>query len=346
MKGDYKSMLQGKTVRIALSVLILALAVLAISCAGETGEAVTLKLGHILAPTDPLHLGVEKFAELVDEKTDGAVKVDIYPSSQLGSAPDQIDGVRVGSQDIFVDAISWYQDMEGLYDFRAIAMPTAFDSYDHLLKWLDSSDGQELFKTMESKYGLKVIGYDWYREARQILSKKPVKSSADLKGLEVRVPEQQLWVDAWKAAGCSPSAIAWAEIYTSLQQGLVNAVEAPVSLLCSSKFQEQAKYLTITNHTYNSVGVVMNAEKFNGLTKKQQQALIDAAKEAGQYQGQLYRESESENIEAMVEANVEVFELKTEEREAMFKPTEEFAQQAEASGEWTAGLWAKIKGLK
>lgn len=324
-------MLRKKIVGLVLGILILALAAVSISC-GEKSEDVTLKLGHILAPTDPLHLGVEKFAELVEEKTGGAVKVKIYPSSQLGSAPDQIDGVRVGSQDLFVDAISWYQDMEGLYDLRAIAMPTAFDSYEHLLKWLDSEEGQKLFSTLESKYGLKVIGYDWYREARQLLSKKQVKESADLKGLEVRVPEQQLWVDAWKAAGCTPAPIAWSEVYTSLQQNLVGAVEAPLSLLYSSKLHEQAKYLALSNHTYNSVGVVMNAERFNSLSADQQEAILDAAKEAGQYQGQLYKDSESENIQAMIDAGVEVYEMSPEKRELIFKPTEDFARQAEAVG--------------
>lgn len=341
-------MLRKKITVIALSILVLGLATVTISCnnVGETDETVTLKLGHIMAITDPLHLGAEKFAELVQEKTGGSVKVEIFPSSQLGSAPDQIDGVRVGSQDLFVDAISWYQDMEGLYDLRVISMPTAFDSYDHLMEWLASEDGQKLMETMEDKYGLKVIGYDWYREARQILSKEPVRNDADLKGLKVRVPEQQLWVDAWRAAGCNPTAIAWSEIYTSLTQGLVNAVEAPISLLFSSKFHEQVKNLTITNHTYNTVGVVMNAERFNSLTEEQQKAIIDAAKEAGQYQSQLYKESEDKNIQAMIDAGVEIYELTPAEREKIFKPTEEFAEQAEEAGEWSEGLWSRIKGLK
>ena len=308
----------------------------------EKVELVVLKLGHILAPTDPLNGGTEKFAELVKQKTNGTMEIKVFPASQLGTAPQQIEGVRLGSQDMFVGAMAWYEDMKGLEGFRMLGVPSAFDSNEHIQKFLESQTGQSMLKTMKDQYGLEAIVYNWNRPPRQVMSSKVVKDRADVKGIKIRVPEQETWVGSWKALGANPTPIAWSEIYTSLQQNVIEAVEAPIALIYSSKFQEQVKNLTLTNHTFMNIGVVINSKVFNKLNKEQQTAIIEAANEAAAYQNELYAKAEVDNLEKMKEAGVTVYEV---DRAKFFEPVEQFAREMEEKGKWQKGLWDEVRNL-
>jgi len=308
-------------------------------------DVIELKLGHILSSTDPLNAGLVKFAELVEEKTNGSVKIKIFPASQLGTAIPQIDGVTLGSQEIFVGAISWGENFAGLESFKIIGIPNAFDDNEHLERFMDSKIGKQLILTWKEKYNLEYIAYNWHRPPRQVLSDRKVTNRKELAGLKIRVPEAVIWVRSWNTLGAHATPVAWGEVYTSLQQGVINAVEAPISLIYSSKFQERVKFLTLTNHVYNNVGLLINSTVFNSLSEEQKVALREAANEAGLYQNKLYAEAEISNLEKMKEEGVEVYELSDEERALFFEPLEKFAKEMEEIGEWPEGTWDFIRSL-
>ena len=201
-------------------------------------DVIELKLGHLLSSTDPLNVGLEKFAKLVEEKTNGSVKIKVFPASQLGTAIEQIDGVTLGSQEIFVGAVSWGENFVGLESFKIIGLPNAFDDNEHLARFMDSKIGKELILAWKEKYNLEYIAYNWYRPPRQVLSDKKITNREELADLKIRVPEAVIWVRAWNTLGAHATPVAWGEVYTSLQQGVVDAVEAPISLIYSSKIKK------------------------------------------------------------------------------------------------------------
>lgn len=324
----------------------IALAMIATACGSDSdagspegGESMTLRLGHILAPDDPTDQGAHEFARLVEEQTDGRITIEVFPSSQLGTGPEQIEQVQAGALDLFVGGIAWFESFQGMEDLQIFSMPPIFQSTDEPKKVLDSEIGERLFDTLAEQHGIEVLAYNWWWPPRNLLTVRPVESRADLDGLALRVPEVQMYVTSWSELGAVPSPIAWGEVYSSLQQGVIDGVEAGLSLMYDSALYEVAGDLTLTNHTMVPVTFITSTDLYESLSAEDQQILRDAAVEAGLVSNASYEALEDEMVQKFEEAGVTVHRIDVAE---FFEPIGPLIESLEAEGTWSKGLKAQL----
>lgn len=292
---------------------------------GSTGDkSVVLKLGHVNSDKDLWQDASLKFAELVNQKTGGKVKVEVYPSSQLGNDRDMAEGLQMGSVDFALIA-----GVLGNFEptIQLLEMPYLFRDDNHLRKVLYGPIGQEIFDKMLKNTGIRGLAY-WDRGPRQVTSNKPINSPADLKGLKIRVPEIPPMVAAWKAMGANPTPMAFGEVYTALQQHTIDAQENPIPIIYSARFYEVQKYLALTNHKYEYVILAMSDKTYQKLTPDQQKAVEEAAKEAADYYNNLVTTSTDKMLQELKDKGMQVTTPNTEEFAKLAKTTHaEFAEK-------------------
>ncbi|MDU8925083.1 TRAP transporter substrate-binding protein [Pasteurellaceae bacterium LIM206] len=267
--------------------------------------ATSLRFGYEAPRTDTQHAAAKKFSELLKEKSKGEIKLTLFPDSTLGNAQQMISGVRGGTIDI---EMSGSPNFSGLVsNLNVIDIPFIFRDKAHAYRVLDGEIGQSLLNELEAK-GLKGLGF-WEVGFRSITnSKHPITSPADVKGLKIRTNQNPMYVEAFKLLGANPVPMPLSELYTALETRAVDAQEHPIGIVWSSKLYEVQKYLSLTNHGYTPLLVVMNKQKFDSLSPELQKAVLDSAKEAGAYQRQLNEEKDQEALDKMRKAGMEIIE--------------------------------------
>ncbi|HXH01839.1 MAG TPA: TRAP transporter substrate-binding protein [Candidatus Competibacteraceae bacterium] len=266
---------------------------------------VTLKLGHAGNEQHSWHKAALRFGELVAAKTNGAVEVKVFPSEQLGKELDVINAIQLGSVDLTVTG-------ESLQNWAPkaalLAVPYMIRDERHLTAVVNGPIGQEIAKEVEDKTQLKAIA--WFaRGPRNLTANRPIKSPAELNGLVMRVPNVPLFLNVWKALGAKPTPMAFSEVFTALQQGVVEAQENPLSLIKSASFFEVQKYVNQTEHVRSWIYLVMGVKKFNKLKPEYQQAILDAAKEAQAYEHELFLKDEQQLIDDLKAKGMQFVEV-------------------------------------
>ncbi|UAY77540.1 TRAP transporter substrate-binding protein [Pasteurella canis] len=284
-----------------LAVLMASMAVFA----GSASAATTLRFGYEAPRSDTQHEAAKKFNDLLKEKTKGEIKLTLFPDSTLGNAQTMISAVRGGTIDL---EMSGSPNFSGLVPkLNVIDIPFIFQNREHAYAVLDGDIGQGLLKELETQ-GLKGLAF-WEVGFRSFTnSKHPVKTPDDIKGLKVRTNQNPMYIQAFSILGANPVPMPLSELYTALETRAVDAQEHPVGIVWSAKLYEVQKYLSLTNHGYTPLIVVMNKAKFDALSPALQTALVEAAQEAGAYQRQLNLENEKGIIEKMQKAGIEVID--------------------------------------
>ncbi|HBO37294.1 MAG TPA: hypothetical protein DD638_01390 [Pasteurellaceae bacterium] len=284
------------------------LAALAVGAAIVSGSALaetTLRFGYEAPRSDTQHTAAKKFNDLLKEKSKGELKLSLFPDSTLGNAQTMISAVRGGTIDL---EMSGSPNFTGLVQkLNVIDIPFIFKDRTHAYTVLDGEVGQGLLKELEAQ-GLKGLAF-WdvgFREFSN--SKRPVNKPEDIKGLKVRTNQNPMYIQAFSLLGGNPVPMPLAELYTALETRAVDAQEHPIGIFWSAKLYEVQKYLSLTNHGYTPLIVVMNKAKFDALSPELQNALLESAKEAGQYQRDLNVKNEKDIIENLRKAGVEVIE--------------------------------------
>lgn len=272
---------------------------------GDNVDKVVLKLGHISPEDHAWNQGAQKFAELVSEKTGGSVEVEIYPNSTLGNDRDLIEGMQMGTVDMAIAAgvISNFAPK-----FSLLELPYLFRDYDHLTKVLYGPVSEDLKSYLLDEAEIRALSF-WTRTSRQLTSNKKVESLEDLQGIKIRVPEIPAMVDAWKALGANPTPMAFGDVYTALETGVIDAQENPFALINSSKFYEVQEYLSLTNHLYGYVALMMSDQTYQKLSEEQRKAVQKAAQEATEFQNNLVQKQKEELFKKLQE-NIKVIEIK------------------------------------
>lgn len=266
-------------------------------------QAEKLKFGFEAPRSDTQYAAAKKFQELLKEKTGGKLDLALFPDSTLGNAQAMISGVRSGSIDI---ETSGSPNFSGLSPkLNVIDIPFIFRNKEHAYRVLDGKIGDELMTTLESQ-GLKPLAW-WDVGFRAISnSKHPVRTPDDVKGIKIRTNQNPMYIKAFELLGANPVPMPLSELYTALETKTVDAQEHPIGILYSVKLYEVQKYLTLTNHGYTPLLVVMNKAKFDSLPADEQKALIESAQEAGKYQRQLNAEKEEKMLAEMEKSGLEI----------------------------------------
>ncbi|MGE4282446.1 MAG: TRAP transporter substrate-binding protein [Clostridia bacterium] len=256
----------------------------------EQKAEVVLKLGYGAPTTNPRHLIAEQYSKWVSEQTNGKVKIELYPAEMLGTDKQMAEANAMGTLDMSINAhgvIAGYEPK-----LAAIELPFLFDSPEKVGKLLDGPIGEELAKDLPAK-GIRVLAY-WENGLRHITNnKKAVEKPEDLKGLKIRAPENKMTLDIFKALGASPAPLAFPELYLALSQGVFDGQENPITNIHAAKFDEVQKYISITNHKYESCPLIVSEKVWSKLPADVQKVLKEGAVKFAQEHRKMIQDSEA-----------------------------------------------------
>lgn len=317
----------------------LLLAIMLIAMATTASAAVTIMIGYENNPGEPIDLACNEWKRLVEEKSNGEMIVEIFPSSQLGSKDNIIDQAMAGDCVITLANGAFFQD-RGVKDFGVVFAPYLFENWEQIDK-LAASDWFAQKKAELSDLGLTILT-GWHYGARDTMTTKKVVTAADIKGMKIRVPNNSLQVKGTAATGAVPTPMSLGEVYTALQQGTIDGLENPLTVLYNGAYQEVCKYLILDHHILDYTCWVCGTDFFNTLTPEQQQILIEAGNEAGAYNNQMLEETTNKALEDLKAAGVEVVEF---DRDSFVAACESFYEDPEIKAMWSEGLIDQIKEI-
>lgn len=285
-----------------MKVLILALTAVCLGGLPAIAAQYVLKAGHGVQKGHPTHLGLVKLAELVSERTNGKVEIKIFGDRQLGEEREMVEGLQFGTVDMTVVSTGPLGGFVG--EINVLDLPFLFKDSSHAYKVFDGPIGQELLAKFDA-VGIKGVAI-WENGWRHLTTKKPIKTPADLKGLKLRTMANEIHMAAFKALGAGPVPMAWGEVYTSLDQGVIDAQENPITVIYTNSLWEVQDYVTLTGHVYGPHLVLMSARSLKKLPKDLAGIVIDTAKEVSAYQRQVSMDLEKKQMKLLEEKGMKI----------------------------------------
>ncbi|MBI5601778.1 MAG: DctP family TRAP transporter solute-binding subunit [Deltaproteobacteria bacterium] len=265
----------------------------------------TMKLATITPSDHPTTVGGQKFADLIKERTNGRIVIKVYPAMQLGKGAREIfEGVQQGSIELLVTASG---PMGGFVpSINITSLPFLFRDYHHADVVLDGPIGRKLLDDFE-KANVKGLSFCETGFRNLTNSKHPVKNIEDAKGLKIRVMENKIDLEAWKAAGVNPTPMAWGEVFTALQQKVIDGQENPIAVIHSTKLWDAGqKYFSLTAHSYSPAPLIMCKKTFESMPKEDQNLFLKTALDAAKYQRKYQRDTEEAKLKEIAAKGVTV----------------------------------------
>lgn len=255
-------------------------AVAAIASTAAFAQDMTLKLGHLANEDNAWHLAAVKFGEELSSLTDGRIAVEVFPNESLGKEIDLINGMQLGTVDMTItgESLQNWAPMAAL-----LAVPYGYTSLKHMDEVASGDIGQQIIAQVVEKAQVRPIAY-FARGPRNLTSQRPIASPADLDGMKMRVPNVPLFVDVWSALGAAPTPMAFSEVFTSLQSGVIDGQENPLALIRSANFNEVQGYVNQTEHVRSWIYLTMAESTWAKLSADDQAAVMQAAATAQEYE--------------------------------------------------------------
>ena len=312
--------------------------------AGEQEESVVVfQLGYENNPGEPFDLAANRWAELLEEASGGTMRIDLFPAGQLGTQDELIDQIIAGENIITLADPGFYAD-RGVKDFGIMYGPYMFDDWDDVWKVTESDWYKSKCEELE-EYGIKTIASNWIYGDRHTLSVDPIESVDDLKGKKIRVPNTEIQIAGFKTLGAVPTPMSLSEVYTSLQQGVIDGLENPLSTLYNGRFQEVAKYLILDGHVKDFSTLICNVDIYNGLTDEQKELLVETCMEAGKYNNEICSTMDEDYTEKFVDEGVTVITPDEETLNGFREKAAVFYEDPDVTKDWTEGLYETIQSI-
>lgn len=295
-----------------------------------------LKSADVVAMTSPYTTGMNQFAKLMQERTNGRIQITHFPAGQLGNDAAIVEGIKLGTIDIGMVGTVASKVTDALY------LPFLFEDSDHMWKVLNGEIGDQLKARFEKEVGIKLVGYVYFAPRVLTTKTKPIKTPKELKGLKIRVPLIPPMVSTWKALGASPTPLAFTELFTALQQGTVDGQENPLEIIYNNSFFEVQKYVIETNHALPVRFLVTNNDVWNKLSREEQKVFLTTWQEVAASIEEEYKKNEDKwrselKSKGMIFVHPDVAAF----REATKDVWKEFAPAA-----WGDGVYEKIQALR
>ncbi len=264
----------------------------------------TMKLASALPMDHPYMVGSKKFADLIKDRTGGRIVIKLYPSNQLGKGEREMtEGIQQGAIDLLITStgpLGGFCPSINILDF-----PFLFRDFEHVDRVLDGSIGRRLLDDFE-KADIKGLAF-WENGFRHLTNNRvAVRNVGDAKGLKIRTMENKVHLAAWKAAGLNPTPMAWGEVYTALQQKVIDGQENPVAVFYSSKFWEVQKHFSLTQHVYSPSPLLMSKKTFYAMPKDDQALFVKTALEVAKFQRKINRDAEEAKLKEIAAKGVAV----------------------------------------
>jgi tripartite ATP-independent transporter DctP family solute receptor len=255
--------------------IITALTGALVLAAGTATAQQNIVVGHSLSPESHYGVGAQAFIDTLTELSGGAFTGEQAPAGQLGGERDMIEGLQIGSMDVVITSTGPLGNF--VPEIYALDLPFLFRDYDHARTTLDGEIGQELLAKIDEN---QLVGLAWSENGfRHVTnSQRPVRTPADLDGLKLRTMENRVHMEAFQQMGAAPTPMAFPELFTALQQGVVDGQENPVTVITASKFWEVQGHVSLTGHVYSPAAVLASPILLDGLTDEQRGWFYEAAK--------------------------------------------------------------------
>ncbi len=283
---------------------------------GGGGEQFTIRLAHVTTLETPKGMASEKFKEVLEESSEGRITVEIYPNSELYGDEDELQALQGGGVEMIAPASAKLTDIAP--ELFVLDLPFIVDSVEEVpeITSRDSTVGESIYANEKlADSNMRVMGL-WDNGLYQITCNNAIRVPDDLRGQRIRITPSDIIQTYWETWGSETTPMAFAEVFTALQQGVVDGQYNPYSNIESQRFYEVQDFMTVSNHGYLTYPLIMNNEYFDGLPEDLQQAVTDAADEASDYNREIAEEVNQEALQVIQDAGTtEIIELSPEERQ-------------------------------
>jgi len=302
----------------------------------------TLKMGAVTGAEANISKAAKHFINLVEERTNGSVKIEYFPDSMLGKAATQLESLRMGELDFFVGGVGWFSQLVGEYNLWATAF--VMKDYNHARAAMEGEPGQIAQGKLLDKYKIRMLDGTWYRAPRQVFSTKkggPIKSINDLNGVIMRTVPLDAFAIPWGETPATTTSIPYSELYMALKQGVAEAFEGPIDLTVHNKMHEPCQYLSLTSHQFETAGIFISEMTYQSLTKEEQNIIKGAAIETRDFTEKLIKSDVEKQLEILRnEGRIAIID--DVDRESFFKALSDVPYKMEKQGIWEKGLYDKV----
>ncbi|HQO72655.1 MAG TPA: TRAP transporter substrate-binding protein [Sedimentibacter sp.] len=270
-----------------------------------SAEPTVIKLGMTINEQDSFYVCATKFSELVEERTNGAYDIQLFPNSSLGDERTMLESMQMGTLDSGIITSGPFVNF--VPEFGVFDLPFLFPDNASAYKVLDGEIGKEILSKLED-HDLKGLAYAERGFRNLTNSVRPVRTAEDIKDLKIRVMENEVYLSAFKAMDVNAVPMAWTEALTALQQGTIQGQENPVNVIHAYKMWDSQKHVTMTRHAYAAAVITFSEEKFNSLPADVQEIFVQAAQEAAEYERAWVAENEEAQIADLKANGMELIE--------------------------------------
>lgn len=275
---------------------------LSIAAFAAPAYSLNMEVGHTLTTDSPFHVGAQKFADILKEKSDGKINVTVFPHSQLGGELTMIQGAVAGTTDLLITGQPTLNNT--VKEFLVFDAPYLFDNVEQANTILNGPAGQK-FLDILPKYGM--VGLGWFSAIeRDVFGDRPVNSADDMKGMKIRVIQSPGYVESYNALGAQATPMAYSELYLALQQKVIDGGETTPDQFVSDKFIEVSKYFNMTHINIHPALLIMSKARWDALSKDDQKIVQEAADEAMEHARAYYKKVYDEGLKTMKEKGITV----------------------------------------
>lgn len=280
-------------------------------------EPIVIKFSHVVAVDTPKGQAAEYFKKLAEERTKGAVKVEVYPNSQLYKDKEEVEALQLGSVQMLAPSLAKFGPL-GAKEFELFDLPFIFDGYESLHKVTEGPVGKKLLAKLEPK-GILGLAY-WDNGFKVMSANKEIRTPEQMKGLKVRIQSSKILDAQMRHLKAIPQVLAFSEVYQALQTGVVDGTENPPSNLYTQKMHEVQKYVATTDHGYLGYAVIVNKKFWDGLPADIRTTLEGAMVDATKFANDIAKRKNEEDLAAVkASGKSQILELSAEERAAWKK---------------------------
>ena len=306
-------------------------------------DAVVVQIAYENNPGEPTDLAANEWKRLIEEKSNGSMTVELFPSSQLGSKTDLVDQMQMGEGIIHIGDASFWADY-GAPEMSIASAPYIYDNWDQYFKLLETDWWQSQVDLL-AENGLRIVTSDWEYGTRELMTTKPVRTLDDLSGMIIRTPNNVMQMKTWEEMGAAPTAMALGDVYTATQQGTIDGMENPIATLYGQAYYEVAKYITMIDYIRMPVQWITSESWFRSLTEEQQQIICEAGDEAGLFNNQKQDEMLEQYISDMQANGVEVITPDDVEMARFKEAALKIYDNADVTANWSDGLYENIRSM-
>ena len=330
-----------KIVVLFLVFALVATGVFAAGGQGGTQQRVVVQIGLENHPGEPVTDGIYEWARLIEGRSGGRLVAEVFPSSQLGTK-DQIIDMMLAGMGVITLADGGFFAERGAPDMGITMGPYFFASWDEAWNLIRSDWWREQARILEGR-GLRLVTSNWVYGERHTLTIRPIRNLEDFRGLKLRVPTNLMQIKGTEVLGASPTPLPLGEVYTALQQRVVDGVENPLTVLWGGRFHEVAKHLTLTGHIRLITTWFTGTQFWNTLSREHQEILVETGNQAGLHNNNLVEKAEQEMIGRFRGEGVEIINIDIPRLQAASQP---FYTMPEITERWTPGLVDRVNRAK